>query len=574
MTKTLAAQPATAPRPAAAGAVDPAAIRALLKDGKLAEAEALCTAGLAATPARPWLLRLAAQVAEQRGDLDTTMARWAALRAADPQEPIGYIGAIRSARKLNRLDLTKPILDAGREKLWDNLDFVTLSAQLATATRVVEDAERGWLRASELEPANPEFALNAATAQIGPRKGRQKRLRVVLERLDAHHTKFPDYVPAYTAHIDALRELRRLPEAEKLAAAWTERFPTDVKLSLAHAGVHEDLGQADETLAVIASLRKRVDPSAEVEAAYIRALCSAGQIPTAEQVCAAARTTWPGERAIWLEYARIASRQADWEEWVRRLEQARAALPNDDNLARELHTARAQITAPEAAGAEAPDGGMWGRFESIGGTDMGCEFGMMQRSHGANTLGLLRWARTRPHEMIAALECEFEGVGDDEHTELDTVRVSADREEYITKDKRFFMESHTFVRTCDAPADRMHTQTCRRLRFLKGKLLEDLRAGGGKVFVYKAETPIDDATILEIHAGLASFGDNALLCVMRGDATHPIGSVRQLGHGVFVGYVTHFLTDPAARGASDVPAWTTVCTEVDARWRAVRGGVG
>jgi tetratricopeptide (TPR) repeat protein len=55
-------------------------------------------------------------------------------------------------------------------------------------------------------------------------------------------------------------------------------------------------------------------------------------------------------------------------------------------------------------------------FESLGGTHQGCEFGNVQRHYGAEPLGLLRWAEMTPDNLMAALECGFEGVGDPENT--------------------------------------------------------------------------------------------------------------------------------------------------------------
>jgi hypothetical protein len=131
------------------------------------------------------------------------------------------------------------------------------------------------------------------------------------------------------------------------------------------------------------------------------------------------------------------------------------------------------------------------------------------------------------------------------------------------------MESHTFVRTSDAPADRMFTQTCRRLRFLRGKLLEDLRAAE-KIFVYRAQDKVDDPTLQTMHAALRRFGDAALLCVMRAPKGVKPGSVRTLGRGLYVGYVGHFARDASGKTGSDVEAWSAACRQADALWRHAR----
>jgi tetratricopeptide (TPR) repeat protein len=544
------------------------AVRALLKEGRLAEAEAAVAAALADNPLLPAMLRVAAAVAEQRGDLEAALARWEAVRAAEPDVPAGYIGALRCLRAFKRFDLAPPILEAGRKHLWNKLDYVVAAAQFAVNVKHVGDAEQGWQRASELAPDNAEYALAAAMAPVGPRRGRRHRLDSVLRRLDEHHQRFPDFVPAYTAHVNVLRELRELAAADQLSMASSARFPADVKLALARAGVLEELGRADEALDLVTALHDRSETEPELEAAYIRALSCVGRYDEAEAACATARAAWPKERLVLLEYARIASRQANWAETLTRLEQGCAALPKDEILVRELRTARAQMAEPASADPVPPEG-LFARFESLGGTGMGCEFGMVQRRLGTDAIGLLRWARTDPPEMIAALESEFEGVGEEANTELGQVRVAADREEYVTRDTRYLMETHTFVRTNDAPADKMFQQTCRRLRFLRGKLLEDLRASE-KIFVYRAEEPVEDATVVALHNALARYGDNALLCVMRAHGNYRPRTLRVLGDGIFVGYVSHFLRDAGSHTGSDIDGWSVVCALADARWRERR----
>ena len=82
----------------------------------------------------------------------------------------------------------------------------------------------------KLRPDNPQYALNAATALIGQPAGRRKRMGEVMRRLEAHHEAFPDYAPAYTAHISAYRETRELEEADRpfrhLVRKVSERYET------------------------------------------------------------------------------------------------------------------------------------------------------------------------------------------------------------------------------------------------------------------------------------------------------------------------------------------------------------
>ena len=325
----------------------------------------------------------------------------------------------------------------------------------------------------------------------------------------------------------------------------------------------------------------------------MRVLSCSGRLDEAEQVFVDADARFPAEKKLIIEHARVASRQGDWHEVERRLLRGQALLPKDNQIARELQLARQMLLGsdepaapadPAAPGAGratpahdepeavSPDAALMRRFESLGGTGMGCEFGMLQRQMGSDDVTLLRWSETGPEDMVAALACEFEGVGDEANTELKIARHGL-TEEYVTLDRRFNMGSHTFVKTADAPADRMLTQSCRRLRFLQGKLLEELRLCE-KIFVYRAQDPIKDEEIVALHGGLARYGDNALLCVTRGGEGRQPGTLRVLGHGVFVGYVAHFKNQSGeALGAeTDVAGWLAVCRQADAMWQMSKTG--
>jgi len=125
------------------------------------------------------------------------------------------------------------------------------------------------------------------------------------------------------------------------------------------------------------------------------------------------------------------------------------------------------------------------------------------------------------------------------------------------------------VRVADAPRDKMFTQSCRRLRFLRGKMLEDL-AKGEKIFMYKPVPAISDAQVRAIHAALATQGGRALLCVMKAERASQAGTVRVLGPGIYVGYVS-FVMSTGTAGA-DYPNWRKVMRETLELWQADGAG--
>jgi tetratricopeptide (TPR) repeat protein len=527
-------------------------------------------AALEKFPRAPGVLRQAAITAEQAGDMDRALQHWADIRTHFGDTNGGYNGALRTLARFRRLDLAMPLLNEGLEKFPDDIDLVVWAGEMAFKAGSVDDGDYYWKRAMKLRPDNPQYALNAATALIGQPAGRRKRMGEVMRRLEAHHEAFPDYAPAYTAHISAYRETRELEEADRRSATWCERFPNDTKLWLARAGILEDQKRFGDAVRVIAELRERRPEAPDIEAAYIRALSCAGRYEDAEAACEAALQRDPKQRRLLTEYARIASRRGVWAEALRRLLEAQKHLPDDEALLKDIQNVRLQLDEPEAAESkEELQNNLFARFESLGGTGAGCEFGIVQRRLGNDSIGLLRWSRNDTTQLIAALDCEFEGVGEAENTVLRARRLNVDAEEWVTSDKRFLMESHTFVRTADAPEDKMFAQTCRRLRFLRGKMLQDLRAAD-KMYVFKALQPLGDEDIRALHAALARYGDNALLCVMRADKVHKRGTLRDLGRGVYAGYIGHFMKDNTGNPGFDIPGWKMVCTEADARWAATR----
>jgi tetratricopeptide (TPR) repeat protein len=350
-------------------------------------------------------------------------------------------------------------------------------------------------------------------------------------------------------------------------------FPASAPIALARAEVYAEMGDPEQSLAIVTALRGRAAPSAQIEVAFIKALSGTGQHDQAEAACAAALVAFPTARALLSEHARLATRLGDWQTAQARLLEAQRLRPDDATIGKQLLHARIQLAgqseAEIPAAAAHGDAAMFGRFESLGGSFLGCEFGTVQRSFGAESLGLLRWTRVTAEDLIKALTAEFEGVGSEETTILKTVRNSANVEEYVTADRNYGMKSNTFVKVADAPYEKMFSQTCRRLRFLRGRLLEDLRLAE-KIFVFKAFHPLADATMRRLHAALRRYGDVALLCVMKADPTHDTGTVRNLAPGLFVGYVGYFMKDADRNPGSDRAAWREICSIADERFRAQR----
>ena len=186
---------------------------------------------------------------------------------------------------------------------------------------------------------------------------------------------------------------------------------------------------------------------------------------------------------------------------------------------------RASDASPDLAAVSTRDLAL--AFESLGGS---CEFGLVQRRLGAEPLGLFRWTRVYLGHLVELLENDLSTLGEPEQTEL--VRYE---DEYLIRDRddRFLM--HTFVRVNAVDESTFLDKQCRRLRYLRGKFLEDLKAGE-KIFVHKYydARPSDDE-IFKVHDALCRHAPNALLVTRPHEPGHPIGSVETLRPGVLVG---------------------------------------
>jgi tetratricopeptide (TPR) repeat protein len=548
-----------------------AVANALLLLGRKTEAERGMAAALVTFPGEQAVLQAHAALAENSGDLEAALPRWAALRGKFPHSPAGYIGALRTVRNANRMDLAPALIAEGLEKFPDERELLAVAARTAESAQNVEEANRYWQRLVALVPGNARYALSAAMSLMGGRVGRAKRMPEVYRRLQDLHARFPGFAPGFAAYLECLVGEGRLDEAEAAAPGLSEKFPDNADIALVRAQIAAERGQPDEALRLVAALRARLPATPPIEGAYIKALSAAGQLDEAETVCAAALKKFPGARRLLSEHARLATRRGDWQTAQARLQEAQRQLPADAAIAKELLHARIQLAGQEEAAAPPAEGdaALFARFESLGGSFLGCEFGTVQRSFGTESLGLLRWTRITADELITALAESFDGVGSEDTTVLKTVRNAANVEEYVTSDKRFGMKSNTFMKVSDAPFDKMFAQTCRRLRFLRGRLLEDLRLAE-KIFVFKAFHPLADGKIRKLHEAIRRFGNVALLCVMKADADHEKGSVRCLAPGLYVGYVGFFMKDADKNPGSDRAAWHAVCTAAEARFRQER----
>ena len=150
------------------------------------------------------------------------------------------------------------------------------------------------------------------------------------------------------------------------------------------------------------------------------------------------------------------------------------------------------------------------RFESIG---ENCELGFVQRHFGAEPLGVFRWAGISYGALIDALGSRLEGIGDPQQTDL---LINPNNNEYYTQDRRYGMSMHTFILQGGASSNSVKNKMCRRLVYLREKLIEDF-ADPSKIFVFNSASPLTDEDLMRLRRALDAYGATPLLHV----APHP-----------------------------------------------------
>lgn len=432
-----------------------------------------------------------------------------------------------------------------------------------------------WAHVAALMPGDPAAQVAVATALMGERRGRSKKMPAILTRLEQIKSQHPDFVGAYIAYLNALRELLQFDRAEAFAIEVAPLFPNDPSFTLARVRLYEDRNAPEEALALIEPYRLERAVNPLVEAVYVRVLGRLSRFPEAESLALNAMKEYPIDRDLLSEYARLATRRGDLSEALSRWLEASTRRPTDKVIARSLQAVRFQLASQGLANAEAnPKDDVLSRCESLGGTAWGCEFSMVQKRYGTGSISLFRWTTFSIDTLIDVLDHKFEGIGDEATTVLGTVRLSAEHEEYAIRDSRYGFGTHSAIKVQDAPADKALAQGRRRLRFLARKMGEDLQAAQS-IYVFKIADDTPEDRMVALHGALCAYGQVALLCVLRASDPSKVGTVRQMSPGLFIGYIKRFMKDSLDEERSiDEAGWHVLCTEAEALWLAQRSKGG
>jgi tetratricopeptide (TPR) repeat protein len=340
------------------------------------------------------------------------------------------------------------------------------------------------------------------------------------------------------------------------AALWEKTINApDAQLAWRHSYVHALLmvGQYDKAALLLQDLRRRFPDY--------------GGFLALQAMLAGARMNLEQSLAIWSEYRKLFPEDpVGWEHYgrthqAREFERAdevlRGRVPQESHA--ESHAAvpiaplNVEVVDDEDARA------LLMTFESIGSD---CEFGLVQRRFGAEPLGLLRFNSVSFGGLLAALAHRLDSMGDPDNTEMMTLPNG----EYFIRDRRWDISMHTFIFQGQQERDALYAKLCRRVAFLKDKLLSDF-AEAKKVFVFTSPALTRDE-LSTLHRSLKSLGSVALLHVKPVSATADgivsgeAGSVTTLDRDLFVGFLSRPGLPPNGFWDIAFDDWIAVCRKV------------
>jgi tetratricopeptide (TPR) repeat protein len=551
-------------------------IRAWRLTGNAAMAQAVAEAGVAAVPESPGLWLALGELASERGDLaqmrlgleHARRLDGARLRQPAPPEPVAP-----AARIWPEPDGSEAVLAAMRAADGDSLTLEALAEALcatgpgdmarhAAAIEILRGAGLSHAAEAVAEDAMLRFGptpeLMRTIFDIIMLRGDAAGMLAQGKRAAAH---FPDDPSCVTARLIGLREASDFAALEAEAAACIARFPEEIRGYVEHALAAGFRNDMDTALTRWARVRDRFPKNADGWAWLGVTLVDMGRHDEAAPILDEAIGRFPDDPLITRFHAIVAMRQGDWPEAIRRWDAAVARFPNAPEMregAAEAHEMfgydQLDAGVPPIETIQRDGAGMrqfFLNFESLGDN---CEFGIVQRTFGAESLGLLRWATMRPKPLVAMLLAKFEGVGLLKNT---FVSASAS-DDYVGGDKRYF-SMHTFVPTKKAVKRQFLKQMSRRLAFLSEKLIADIESGS-KIFVYKLhDTDLTDAMLIEIHEAMRKIGPATLLGVRRPGPGDNDLDVRKLRDGLLVGFIDALDRVSANDPRPYIDDWVAVC---------------
>jgi tetratricopeptide (TPR) repeat protein len=442
-----------------------------------------------------------------------------------------------------------------------------------------EEAESIYRKMLDRFPANLKAAFDYAMMAYARREWPE-----AIRRFQIVRSRFPDVLDGQQFVGDLLFGQRRFDEADVVLCEAMSRFPDEPRLAISYAwSAHlkaDKAGNWREASERWYSLVSRF-PGEQLGYAMLGFVLTKhlGRIDEAETFLLAGMERFPDNMAIARQYAQAADYRHDWVEALRRWDALVARWPNERTVLEgrgetEARQRLIEIDSPQGISTPAvahqpedpesqsktEEGDLLMQFESLG---ENCEFGLVQRHFGVEPLGLLRWVSLAPEALCVALEERFDGLEDPEDLEIKLIGP-----EYHSYGRRYQMRMHTYILESEYKGSpkQLKAQLFRRLRFLKDKLLDDLRSAN-KILVWQSGVGsfLSEETVCRMQRAVVNYGDNTLLVVRRHEdqSRPPIVEQRLPGLLVATLHQVDKLTasDGKVRVSSPFDGWLTLCRE-------------
>ncbi len=524
------------------------AVHALNDLSRFADAQNVLLPALRMFPKNPQVAALNAWIAHYQKDFTEADKRWADIRERFPHHVPGYAGGAVSLLAMGLTAEAAALTEAGMAKFPDDVHMAMEWARVPQAGNDWEEAEKRWSSVLARFPGHAGVKSGQAWALLKKSKSVDAEILLKAAIAQAEAENAVD-APLLRSYAECAAERADWDEAESRWRDVIARFPDQAANWSGFAEMLRSAGRPDAADEVVDSALERFPGDMGLERQ--RALS------------ATLRRDWPVALALWEDLKRLHPRHPEIQSGIAQaLWQARQDL----GVASSEGSAAPPFVIPalllesgnKATGAHDGLDKLFLRFETIGDT---CEFGIVQRRFGAEPISLLRWASTPPAKLVTALETDLAGVGDPEFTVIEAVRG-----EYISRDTRYHMFSHSFTPETAETLERFRAQHLRRMQFLRRKLLDDL-AACEKIFVYKSNHGLSDAEAIAIHDAIRRYGGRpALLCVRLADQGHTPGQVDVMRDGLMMGYTDRFSTVDI-----NVDVWVELCRKAATLWDEMTG---
>ena len=570
----------------------------LLNSGRFDEADAVLGEAVRRFPDSDDVHSSYAWIAHTKRDWPEALKRWECV--------IGKFPHLRDARRLatcvlmelGRFDEATHVLAPAVRMFPDDRDIAVTSGWLATNRRDIVEAEKIWCsvrerfpdcadgyrghalglrEVSRLEEAesllfegSQRFPLDSLIAMdLAGIPERKQNWSLASQRWRDANARFPDLVNAYIGLGNSLFREGHVLEAAAMFEEGLVRFPDNIDMAAAQARFAADSNDWPRAIQLWTALQYRFSDSPVGSVGLGQALRDSGELERSFEALNDARRRFPGNIELEVHLALTLSAQRLWSRALAHWESLKERFPHNGEVRWGIAQILDKAISDQASGYGEPfaippivfatDADhseytkqlsmLFKRFESLGDT---CEFGMVQRMFQADQVSLLRWAATTPRNLVTALNDNLAGVGDPEYT---IIAVNGD--EYTTEDRRYLMHSHTFTSPKLEPPEVFAPEQCRRLQWLRSKLIDNLKAAA-KIFVYKYEDGLDETDCVALYDALRRYSPEiALLCVHLEDAKHAAGTVELIRGGLFMGYLDKFSTVDIS-----VHGWLKLCQAV------------